>query len=338
MLSRFLYMNDEVVWSFIDSLVKQRSLDETLFWIFEYYFSGYRKKTWQLLWATYYDFYAIKYPKLEKIILRKFTDNNETAILYIVKNLFYLTPDPTVFILRYKPLTSPSYIYSGEKPDWITHHPDFFIALHKKHLANAIYHMDSIPIEQLYQDICDYYTNIHNLPLNIKSLDLIPYKNKKHILIALLVHLSIDEDNIVKKAMLIAPDDSDLDILHTYKDSTAINPIRKTLPIKRVYPISPHIGCFKLDRYDDDWPSVSHILWYYWEYFSYFTPIWRKRFKQFQAVPGNDFTMIFPDDDAYEAFHELYYYEPDEQSKEIQEKSIGSIPMITLEEWIEEAF
>ena len=48
--------------------------------------------------------------------------------------------------------------------------------------------------------------------------------------------------------------------------------------------------------------------------------------------------MIFPDDDAYEAFHELYYYEPDEQSKEIQEKSIGPISVITFEEWIEETF
>ena len=67
-LSRYLYMCDEIIYSFLESLLKQKDLDECYYWIAEYYYSGFMKRAGYILCKIYYDFYAIKYPKLESII------------------------------------------------------------------------------------------------------------------------------------------------------------------------------------------------------------------------------------------------------------------------------
>ena len=66
MLSRYLYHNDEVKYSIITSILKREDFNECLFWISEYYYSGY--EIWNLVWKMYYDFYAINSPKLERFI------------------------------------------------------------------------------------------------------------------------------------------------------------------------------------------------------------------------------------------------------------------------------
>ena len=43
--------------------------------------------------------------------------------------------------------------------------------------------------------------------------------------------------------------------------------------------------------------------------------------------------LIFKNDDDHEAFYEAYNYEPDEQSKEVQEKSIGEINKEIGKQW-----
>ena len=56
-LTRFLYMGDEVIVTFLETLLKREELGACYFWISEYYFSGFELKTWDLLWKIFYDFY-----------------------------------------------------------------------------------------------------------------------------------------------------------------------------------------------------------------------------------------------------------------------------------------
>ena len=70
--TRFLYEKEEVKWSFITSLLKRDEYEEVLYWISEYYYSGYVKGTWHLLWQVYYDFYSIHYSYGEKTILKNY--------------------------------------------------------------------------------------------------------------------------------------------------------------------------------------------------------------------------------------------------------------------------
>ena len=54
-----------------------------------------------------------------------------------------------------------------------------------------------------------------------------------------------------------------------------------------------------------------HIIRQDWERFAFSTPIWTERFKQFNAINTTK-SIIFPDDDALEGFHEEYGLDPDE--------------------------
>ena len=71
-LTRFLFMSDEVILTFLETVLKSSDLCECYYWISEYYYSGYQRKTWQLLLQIFYDFYAIKYPKLEGLIVNEY--------------------------------------------------------------------------------------------------------------------------------------------------------------------------------------------------------------------------------------------------------------------------
>ena len=63
-LTRYLYEKSEVEISLINSLLTKH-LDEALFWIYEYHFSGVN--AFHLLWKIYYDFYCSNNPKLENL-------------------------------------------------------------------------------------------------------------------------------------------------------------------------------------------------------------------------------------------------------------------------------
>jgi hypothetical protein len=112
--------------------------------------------------------------------------------------------------------------------------------------------------------------------------------------------------------------------------------IYKTLSKRRIYGISKDIGCFNLSRDNFD---LNHIFWYHWEYYAYKCPLWRDRFEKCKIKVSDKKQIIeFNDDDELEEFYEEYGYEPDEQSKEIQEKSICKIERSNIKKWINSIF
>ena len=92
-LTRFLYFKDEVILSLLNTILrrKENNLNECLFWVSELYYSGYYTEIWDILWTIYYDFYAVRNPKLEKFFInnyKKWKNNQEISIvLSIIKNL-----------------------------------------------------------------------------------------------------------------------------------------------------------------------------------------------------------------------------------------------------------
>jgi hypothetical protein len=70
--------------------------------------------------------------------------------------------------------------------------------------------------------------------------------------------------------------------------------------------------------------ELKHIFRYKWEYYSYFTPVWKERFGNFGAsVDVTEKVVNFPDDDITESFYEEYGYEPDEQPIAVFDNCIG---------------
>jgi hypothetical protein len=65
-------------------------------------------------------------------------------------------------------------------------------------------------------------------------------------------------------------------------------------------------------------------LHYHWEYYSYFSPIWKKRIEKYKGYQNHSTKRIeFLNNIYEEEFYEKYMYEPDEQHLLIQERIHG---------------
>ena len=120
------------------------------------------------------------------------------------------------------------------------------------------------------------------------------------------------------------------------EDNSPFSPTYKTLPTKLRYKISTTIGCFPLDRFELEDITFREAYWYSWDYYAYNCNLWRDRFNKHNIKINHSAKRIdFMDDQAYEDFGELYYYETDEQSKEIQNKATPDINKDTdIKEWV----
>ena len=129
-LTRYLYVFDEVGLSFVESLLTHKSLEESLFWISELYHSGFSQKSWELLWFVYLDFYFVTYPGFIKYLSQKHKTFTFTALLAVVHNLHaFKRTTPFVFLLRIlscnlSTMKDPiqASVYKGRKPAWLVEH------------------------------------------------------------------------------------------------------------------------------------------------------------------------------------------------------------------------
>ena len=164
-----------------------------------------------------------------------------------------------------------------------------------------------------------YFKKIRGLPLTPKSLDSISYKNKKHIIIALICYLNKDE-HLIQKKLILKKFSFDMGSVMRHH-AEPCKRLRKTLTFKRNYSINHLIGLFSLKR--NLHKDYKDIMRQQWEFYAFQSPIWQNRFNRFHAKPNMySRQMDFINDDMLEEFYENYNYEPDEESLETQEKSI----------------
>jgi hypothetical protein len=343
-LTRFLYMTDEVSITLMENIITQSNLAACYFWITEYYFSGFRKKTWQLLWKIFYDFYAIKYPKLEKYIMREHMKwrslKHISSIMDITLQLFVRNACSDVFLARHiSPKESEP---TDDSPQWLSSFSEedrsFLLALHAQDIAGILFYSKKMNDKDMYRQIGRYFKKVKKMDLCQGYLSIIPYNNKKHILLALILYLHSPEENIIldEVDVEVCPED-----IAWVKDihEKPITPLYRTLVEKRLYSISDTIGCFQLQRFDSRCPPIKRLLGFHWEYFASYAPLWKKRFREYKATRNaKGFEMIFENDDHLEEFGERYNYEPDEQSNETQDKSIREIKKRSPREWVKEVF
>lgn len=144
-LTRYLYIYDEVCACFVVSLLTKRNYDEVLFWIDELYKSGFEEDCWDLIFNTYYNYYSLQSPKLENKIISYYKQYNcdigyndkYLLLLDCVKNLFSKSKSNNIDFIVYD-LWKKYYnlnlnyfdnneksnlkltIYRGRKPKWFT--------------------------------------------------------------------------------------------------------------------------------------------------------------------------------------------------------------------------
>jgi len=373
-LTRYLYLFDEVGLSFISSILKAQSIDEVYFWITELYLSGLTDQSWELIWFVYYDFYYILNPHFESFISKKSAIGDLKSILSVTKNLFKMTSSSKVFLTRQynNHIKEITHIFKGKKPNWLASIPSKYHGLFR-FIDKKLYHFavsslpDTVEID-LLQAIQTYFkltdeqlmlfqsgfnfdntTPLHDDPDHVEhASSSYTYKNYLHKLWAIICLLMFYPDNINmfttnKKKIYIAYSDTEyVEIIKHHNEPVPLdkynNPqINKTLEFKRLYAIDPLCSSFQLLR--EEVPDINSCYCYHWEYYASFCPLWAERFNQYDVTVDNDAAkIIFNNDDQMEEFYSQFGYEPDEQTKETENKRMIKMTPHSWKEWYESIF
>ena len=354
-LTRWLYAADEVECSLMCALILKRDLRECYYWIYELYYSGL--PAFDSLWKIFYDFYFENNPKLEGYMRRKaiaFGEGSQEALADIVRNMHRVRASPTAFLVRQYATSSlpATKIYRGRKPTWCgSYDADVVLLLRsieKRHWENIAYYISrsiaKLGADRLFNQLVTYFAKIRGTELDDKIFE---YWNERshpddmHYLIALIVHLCANEEDLNLRNIYVRPTKKDMDWIKNIDEEGA--PISKyghaqlynMLTAKRLFGTGERLGAFQLCRHEFE--KLTHEIWYHWEFHSRNTPLWKERMAAYCATfDGKE--IRFPDDDKLEAFYELYGYEPDEQPHETQSKGIGDIASESWEGWFADVF
>jgi len=366
--TRYLYIYDEVIISFITTLLKKQSLNESYFWISELFLSGYEKETWELIWFIYYDFYYITNPQFLSFIIKKYDNGlgNHKHLLTVVKNLFKLSISQQVFITRQYNcgIKKISTIFRGKKPNWLVNsipskYHVFFRYINKKLYHSAVSSIPDVDSDlfdaiQKYFKISNQYFEHFKTIFSNHSYDNDPHKIWS--IICLLIFNPIYKDS--KKQLFTTLTDTDYQTIITQLNppipinKNNENRVIETLKYRCLYPIHPLISSFNLMRYDDSYSDLnnqennqennSNIKKCYcehWEYYAYNSSIWKKRVDNYDiTIDHINKKIVFNNDTQEETFYNEFGYCPDEQSYEIQNKLFGILPKNNWKIWFNEIF
>ena len=334
-LSKHLYIVDDVKWAFIDAIVNKR-IEEALFWVVEYYTSGYKEETWQLLWVVYDCFYYTKNmyyaEKMRKMYTKWSKENNLNVIISIVYKFYKLNKfDFTFFniitrICKYKKVEG--VVDDKLRNELRMHKTNLFnkliLSLQAGHFRNVWFFVNfnlekSLKVIQAFYNanINFKHTKVHDIKMqimeyvymqNIKSV-----KKKKQFTIRVPQKLKMYVDELLKP----------------YSG----NP-RFMLKQRRLYEIPDSIGCFYLQRNKYNMEEIRNNYFYNWECGANKSKYWKSIFEQWAVEFDENNNPIFINDDIQEKFYEKYNLEPDEQSIETHNKSIKEINCYDVKDWM----
>ena len=104
-LTRYLYLKDEVKLAFLVSLLNKS--DDAIFWAYELYYSGFKTEFYDYIWKIYYDFFATLNPSFEQYLnkMLKFNKINnkeidDKLVSTIVQDLLIRPFNTDIFFLR----------------------------------------------------------------------------------------------------------------------------------------------------------------------------------------------------------------------------------------------
>jgi len=357
-LTRYLYLFDEVGITFLTCMLKSQSLEECNFWISELYLSGFIEQSWELLWFVYYDFYYIMNPQFQSFLHKKSVEGNMKSVLTVVKNLFKMKSSSEVFMTRQynncvKDIT---HIFKGKKPNWLMTLPvqyhGLFRFIDKKLYHFAVSSLPDVVDADLFKAIQIYFQLSDEQTMSFQN-EFFPlpladtadqYKNTIHKLWAIICLLIFNRDYLSsKKKMYISCSDSEYnDIMKNHNDPIPLskynNPqIYRTLQYKRLYSIDPTCSSFHLLR--ENVENMNECYREHWEFYAYLCPLWNKRFQKYNITVDSDKKkIVFHDDDELEEFYSQYGYEPDEQSYETENKRIVHMPENNWKTWYDSLF
>lgn len=358
-LTRYLYEKEEVILSFITSLILKEEYKEVIFWFSEYYFSHYEEESWKLIWKVYYDFYAVFHPKLESFIMKKYHlwKKNNCDIKYAldcIKNLYNKKASGYVFNLR---MYMNQYPYQDtiikKNYEWLDEYPSDFRLLIKsihhycyKNICYFIVELDKKNrLKYLYGWLIKYFNEQGHVSLKkkikialtqIESIQYPEHYDMKHIILALIIHMTLRAEKINIKQVFIQTSKEELDYINEINERN--RSFYHLLENKREFQIYPDIGSFNLPRFEQD-ESMETMYLYHWDYYAYNCPLWKERFNE-NKHRLNELTkeVEFKNDIEQDRFYDMYGLDHDDQSIETQQCSTMNIEITHWFHWFSMCF
>ena len=349
--TRYLYIKEEVRIALLVSILNKS--DDAIFWGYELYYSGFKDEFFNLIWKIYYDFFATLNPAFEVYLLKKHKewlntngetdDSQDKLVSSIIQDLLFRPFNSDMFLLRNicekfdvdisytKEITNIDDL-KNNMIQWVSNKDLRSIAQWILNLNNNKFKLVNI------YDIClDIFNNLtksklmkeFDYALSDLSLNINPNIILLSKIITLLsnskkgknIYISVDPEDIIQYKTIVGNND-----ILAYQ-------ILKKACICGIDDFK-HLSLFKLTR---NKYNLQETYWYHWEYHASFSPIWLKRIKQFGGYRDySNRQLLFvkkPDDILLQEFYKLYGLEPDEQSLDIQNKSIQPIEKIYDWKW-----
>jgi hypothetical protein len=338
--TRYLYLKDEVRLSLLVSILNKS--DDSIFWGYELFYSGFKNEFFELIWKIYYDFFATLNPSFESYLKKKhkewiLKENNSQGdakiVSSIIQDLLFRPFNTDIFNLRNICESFDFDIDYHNSTEKITDIITFQINMEKwlemndyRSIAQWILNENKNKLD--LQDIYNIILNIFEKTDKNKNKKLYnelinPIKNNI-VLLAKIMTLISKKNNLKKgKSIYIKVEQEDIIPFETINSETInSNNILEMACICGIDELK-HLSLFKLKRKNYD---LNEKYWYNWLYHASFSLIWSKRIHKFKGYP--DYLkrkIIFMDDNLEDEFFKLYGLEPDEQKKCVQEKSIMKI-------------
>jgi hypothetical protein len=339
--TRYLYVKDEVELSLLVSILNKS--DDSMFWAYELYYSGFKQDLINLIWKIYYDFFATLNPTFEAYLLKKFKEllsENDLAkdriVSSIIQDLLFRPFNTDVFFLRNICSLFEIDIEYGSRTENITDISDFKYNM-IEWIANNDYRSMSqwilnvnknININDVYNTCLDIF-ELTNPKLIKEFTSALKTNINANIILLAKIMCFISKKKQLKKGKSIYINVEAEDIV-MYETMHGTEELKHYKVLEKAYICGiddlKHLSLFKLKR---NKYNLKEIYWHNWEYYASFSPLWLQRINQFEGIIDyTNKTILFeeePTDDLQQEFYGLYGLEPDEQKQEIQNKSIMKI-------------
>lgn len=307
-LTRYLYNKEYVEYSLLLSLLR-RDKEEAIFWTYELYHSGFRYETMFLLWKFYFTLYSAFYVNLESYFQEKTNTwlsdtSNDEIVGNIVLNLAVREPCIDLYCMMHQMIPYVSvlkpWVHDIEE---VSGEPSKCIKILQKfvHQYHCFERYGQKKIMKDFKNTCKIHLIENLVPLACISrlftgLFLLDNKNKMDVK----DYFTMSEEQFENN-----------------KNKPFIRNKGWKIPQKRcAYDLCVPPKCQPIDK---------KMLCYNWLYYTWDTPIWRKRIQRYNGDKCET-SIMFTDEDCEEDFYEIFNLEPDEQCSEVISKWEGYIP------------
>jgi len=345
--TRYLYIKEEVELALLVSILNRHG--DAMFWAYELYYSGFKQQLFAFIWKIYYDFFATLNPTFEAYLLAKGEEflNNECLISSIIQDLIYRPYNTDIFFMK-------SVCNSFEVD--ITYYNNVCISNIEDAKLNFERWIETNDYRSMAQWILNVNQNtidtidVYKLCLNIFELtksklikdfvSILKTNNidKNILLLSRIMQMFSKKHNLKKgKSIYITVEQEQI---AKYKTIYVSNDLKHYRVLEKARECSidslKHLRLFKLNR---NKYNLNPLYWHKWEYYASFSPLWNQRIASFNGIVDHNATrVIFEDDDLMEEFYRSYGYEPDEQSKAVQDKSIMIIEKVNNWKWFHDKY